>query len=56
MTIIETAPPAILSLLAEPRRWQLMAALSCSDHRVGELTTLLELPQKSHLVPLARAP
>jgi len=38
-------PPAVLQLLAEPKRWQLLTALASSDRRVGELCELLDLPQ-----------
>ena len=40
-----SAPPTVLQLLAEPKRWQLLAALATSDRRVGELCTLLDSPQ-----------
>jgi protein-tyrosine-phosphatase/DNA-binding transcriptional ArsR family regulator len=39
------SPPAILPLIADPHRWQLLAALARSDRRVGELTELLGAPQ-----------
>jgi DNA-binding transcriptional ArsR family regulator len=38
-------PPAVLQLLAEPRRWALLTALGASDRRVGDLCELLDLPQ-----------
>jgi ArsR family transcriptional regulator, arsenate/arsenite/antimonite-responsive transcriptional repressor / arsenate reductase (thioredoxin) len=38
-------PPAVLQLLAEPKRWQVLTALAASDRRVGELCELLDLPQ-----------
>ncbi|MCB0998223.1 MAG: helix-turn-helix domain-containing protein [Acidimicrobiales bacterium] len=52
------APPDVLSLIADPRRWRLIAELSRSDRRVGELTELLDLPQNLvsyHLGELRRA-
>ena len=45
MTVSTSRPPAILSLLADERRWSLLRELARSDRRVGELTELLELPQ-----------
>ena len=38
-------PPAVLQLLAEPKRWRLLAALAESDRRVGELCELVDAPQ-----------
>ena len=38
-------PPAILPLIADPHRWQLLSELARSDRRVGELTELLGKPQ-----------
>jgi protein-tyrosine-phosphatase len=40
-----SAPPAILPLIADPHRWQLLSELARSDRRVGELTELLGEPQ-----------
>lgn len=37
--------PAILVLIANDVRWQLVQALATSDHRVQELTRLLDRPQ-----------
>lgn len=45
MPQLDAGPPAILPLVADPRRWQLLAALARSDRRVGELTDLLGAPQ-----------
>jgi protein-tyrosine-phosphatase/DNA-binding transcriptional ArsR family regulator len=42
---LDAGPPAILPLVADPRRWQLLAALARSDRRVGELTEMLGAPQ-----------
>jgi len=39
------APPAILSLVADQRRWQLLVELARSDRRVGELVALVDAPQ-----------
>lgn len=39
------APPAILPLVADQRRWHLLAELARSDRRVGELTELVGAPQ-----------
>jgi protein-tyrosine-phosphatase len=39
------APPEILPLIADPHRWQLLAELSRSDRRVGELCELVGKPQ-----------
>ena len=50
--------PAILPLLADPHRWQLLSELSRSDRRVGELTELLGKPQNLvsyHLAELRNA-
>src|SRR5918993_3079753 len=41
----DVAPPPILALVADPQRWQLLAELSRSDRRVGELTELIGKPQ-----------
>lgn len=38
-------PPAILPLLAEPRRWRLLVELAAGDHRVGELVASTGDPQ-----------
>jgi protein-tyrosine-phosphatase len=38
-------PPAILGLLSEPLRWQLVNELARSDRRVGELVDLTGKPQ-----------
>jgi protein-tyrosine-phosphatase/DNA-binding HxlR family transcriptional regulator len=51
-------PPAVLALIAEPRRWRLLAELSRSDRRVGELCELIGEPQNLvsyHLGALRRA-
>lgn len=53
-----TEPPAILPLIADPHRWQLLSALARSDRRVGELTRLLGKPQNLvsyHLAELRNA-
>jgi protein-tyrosine-phosphatase/DNA-binding transcriptional ArsR family regulator len=53
-----TEPPEVLSLLAEPLRWRLVAHLRESDRRVGELVELLDRPQNLvsyHLAELKRA-
>jgi protein-tyrosine-phosphatase/DNA-binding transcriptional ArsR family regulator len=58
VSISHLEPPAILPLVADPRRWQLLVELSRSDRRVGELTELLQLPQNLvsyHLRELRRA-
>lgn len=38
-------PPPILPLLAEPRRWRLLAELAAGDRRVGELVASTGDPQ-----------
>lgn len=38
-------PPAFLRLVAHPLRWRLLALLAGGDHRVRELTALLDQPQ-----------
>ena len=38
-------PPAILGMLSDPLRWQLVVELGRSDRRVGELVELLGKPQ-----------
>jgi protein-tyrosine-phosphatase len=53
-----TSPPAILALVADPHRWQLLAELARSDRRVGELTALVGKPQNLvsyHLAELRSA-
>jgi len=40
-----THPPAILGLIADPLRWQLVTELGRSDRRVGELVQLVGKPQ-----------
>lgn len=42
---VRLSPPEFLQLLAEPHRWELLAALAQSDRRVSELTGLLGKPQ-----------
>ncbi len=42
---VRTQPPAILTLLGHPIRWQLLTALVQSDRRAQELAKLLEQPQ-----------
>jgi protein-tyrosine-phosphatase/DNA-binding transcriptional ArsR family regulator len=42
---VELAPGRFLELVADPQRWQLLAALVESDRRVGELTALTGKPQ-----------
>ena len=37
-------PPPVLNLLAHQVRWQILAALARSDHRVFELVQLLDRP------------
>jgi ArsR family transcriptional regulator, arsenate/arsenite/antimonite-responsive transcriptional repressor / arsenate reductase (thioredoxin) len=54
----ETQPPAILGLLSDPLRWQLVTELGRSDRRVGELVQLVEKPQNLvsyHLKELRQA-
>jgi ArsR family transcriptional regulator, arsenate/arsenite/antimonite-responsive transcriptional repressor / arsenate reductase (thioredoxin) len=41
----QLAPPSFLPLAGHPVRWRLLRALAHSDRRVGELCSLLELPQ-----------
>jgi ArsR family transcriptional regulator, arsenate/arsenite/antimonite-responsive transcriptional repressor / arsenate reductase (thioredoxin) len=41
MSHAEQSPPRFLRLAADPLRWQLLAELSYSDRRVGELCTLV---------------
>ena len=51
-------PPAVLGLLADPLRWQLVAELGRSDRRVGELVQLVGKPQNLvsyHLAELRKA-
>ncbi len=51
-------PPAILGLLADPVRWQLLGELGRSDRRVGELVEAVGKPQNLvsyHLAELRRA-
>ena len=51
-------PPAILGLIAEPIRWQLLRELARSDRRVGELTEAIARPQNLvsyHLRELRKA-
>ena len=51
-------PPAILGLLADPLRWQLVGELGRSDRRVGELVELVGKPQNVvsyHLAELRHA-
>ncbi len=58
MAVTEVSPPAILSLVADPHRWQLLAELSRSDRRVSELTELIGKPQNVvsyHLAELRNA-
>jgi ArsR family transcriptional regulator, arsenate/arsenite/antimonite-responsive transcriptional repressor / arsenate reductase (thioredoxin) len=53
-----TQPPAILGILGDPLRWQLVGELRCSDRRVGELVQLVGKPQNLvsyHLAELRRA-
>jgi protein-tyrosine-phosphatase len=40
-----TEPPAILGLIGEPLRWQLLTELGRSDRRVGELVQRIGKPQ-----------
>jgi protein-tyrosine-phosphatase/DNA-binding HxlR family transcriptional regulator len=42
---VDDSPPEVLSLLADPHRWRLLAELSRSDRRVGELTDRLGAAQ-----------
>jgi protein-tyrosine-phosphatase/DNA-binding transcriptional ArsR family regulator len=54
----DSAPPAILGLIADPHRWRLLAELARSDRRVGELTELVGKPQNQvsyHLAELRNA-
>lgn len=41
----ELLPPSFLRLAGHPVRWRLLSELAQSDRRVGELCSLLELPQ-----------
>jgi ArsR family transcriptional regulator, arsenate/arsenite/antimonite-responsive transcriptional repressor / arsenate reductase (thioredoxin) len=41
----ELLPPSFLRLAGDPVRWRLLSELGHSDRRVGELCSLLELPQ-----------
>jgi protein-tyrosine-phosphatase len=53
-----TPPPAILGLLSDPLRWQLVDELGRSDRRVGELVQLVGKSQNlvsSHLAELRQA-
>ncbi len=58
MAVVQTLqPPAILGLLSEPVRWQIVAELGRSDRRVGELVQRLGKPQNLvsyHLAELRR--
>src|SRR5689334_21120412 len=45
MTVTATHPPAVLSLLADDVRWQIVTALARSDRRGQELARLLKRPQ-----------
>lgn len=58
VTAADTAPPAILALIADPHRWRLLVELTRSDRRVGELTELIGKPQNQvsyHLAELRNA-
>ena len=51
-------PPAVLELLGDPVRWQIVTELGRSDRRVGELVELVDRPQNVvsyHLAALRRA-
>lgn len=53
-----TSPPAVLGLLGDPLRWQLVGELGRSDRRVAELVQLVGKPQNVvsyHLAELRRA-
>lgn len=53
-----THPPAILGVLNDPLRWQLVTELGRSDRRVGELVELVGKPQNLvsyHLAGLRQA-
>ncbi len=53
-----STPPAILGLLGDPLRWQVVVELGRSDRRAGELVELLGKPQNLvsyHLGELRRA-
>jgi protein-tyrosine-phosphatase len=41
----QLSPPSFLRLAGHPVRWRLLSELAHSDRRVGELCSLLELPQ-----------
>ena len=43
--LAELTPPASLSLVGHPLRWQLLVNLARGDHTVHELTALVEQPQ-----------
>jgi protein-tyrosine-phosphatase/DNA-binding transcriptional ArsR family regulator len=54
----ETTSGQFLGIVADPHRWQLLAALAASDRRVGELTELTGTPQSLvsyHLAQLRAA-
>lgn len=58
MAPVAVAPPPILPLVADPRRWHLLVELARSDRRVHELTELIGAPQNLvsyHLGELRRA-
>jgi ArsR family transcriptional regulator, arsenate/arsenite/antimonite-responsive transcriptional repressor / arsenate reductase (thioredoxin) len=49
-----SSPPGFLQLAGHPVRWRLLSELAHSDRRVGELCSLLELPQNLVSYHLAR--
>lgn len=58
MVTVHSRPPEILSILADPLRWELMAELGRSDRRVGELSAITGKAQNVvsyHLAQLRRA-
>ena len=58
MVAVNSTPPAILALAADPHRWHMLAELARSDRRVGELTELTGAPQNLvsyHLAELRNA-
>ena len=43
--MVVESPPSVLSMVADPRRWRLLAELASTDRRVGELCELTGDPQ-----------
>jgi len=56
--VTSTQPPAVLGLLSDPLRWQIVRELGSSDRRVGELVAIVDKPQNVvsyHLAELRKA-